>query len=124
MQDDKAQAILKIFLRYPSILSLPVSEKQGMTAAYLEDCDDLTAEEIAAGFARYRAAGSPYPPSGPELRKHGLDVRADRIAKQRAETTRLPAKPRGADAATPEERENFQRRYAEIMAQLKSASVQ
>lgn len=93
-----------------------------MTAGYLEDCGDLTASEIAAGFSRYRVAGSPFPPSGPELRKHGLDVRADRLAQERASTQRLPSPPRGADAYPPDHRAEMQRRFAELLAELKSAS--
>lgn len=124
MDDEKTRTILKIFLRFPSVLSLPPSEKQGLIAACREDCECLTAEEISAAYERYRAAGSPFAPSGPELRKHGLDIRAERIAQHRAATPRLPSRRRGADAATPEQLEKFQRRYAEIMAQLKAGIAQ
>ena len=91
-----------------------------MTAGYLEDCGDLTAEEIAAGFARYRVAGSSFPPSGPELRKHGLDVRADRLAQKRAAMPRLPSPPRGVDAHPPEHRAEMQRKWQELIAEIKS----
>lgn len=90
-----------------------------MTAAYLEDCGDLTAEEIAAGFTRYRVAGSSFPPSGPELRKHGLDARADRLALERSQRIRLAARPRGADAHPPEHRAEMQRRFADLLQELR-----
>jgi len=95
-----------------------------MTAAYLDDCRDLTADEIAAGYERFRRAGSPFPPSGPELRKHALDARADRIEKQRAVTPRLPRPPRGIDAVPEPEREAMQRRFAELLASLRTRTAQ
>lgn len=88
----------------------------------MEDCGDLTASEISAGFSRYRVAGSPFPPSGPELRKHGLDVRADRLAQERANTPSLPYSARGADAYPPDHRAEMQRRFAELLAELKAAN--
>lgn len=90
-----------------------------MTAGYLEDCGDLTASEISAGFSRFRVAGSPFPPSGPELRKHGLDVRADRLAQERASTPRLPSPPRGADAYPPDHRAEMQRRFSDLLQELR-----
>lgn len=122
--DAKAQAILKIFLRYPSLMGLPLSEKQGMTAAYLDDCLDLTADEIAAGYERFRRAGSPFPPSGPELRKCALDARADRIAKQRAAAPRLQAPPRGIDAVPEADRAAMRARFAELLSSLRTGTAQ
>lgn len=122
--DDKTQAILKIFLRYPSLMGLPLSEKQGMTAAYLDDCLDMTADEISAGYERFRRAGLPFPPSGPELRKCALDARAEAIRKQRAAAPRLPSPPRGIDAVPEAERAAMQRRFAELLAGLRTGTAQ
>lgn len=87
-----------------------------MTAAYLDDCLDLTADEIAAGYERFRRAGLPFPPSGPELRKHALDARADRIAHERAAAPRLPSPPRGIDAVPEGEREAMRSRIAALVS--------
>lgn len=97
-------------------MSLPVSEKQGMVAAYLEDCDVLTAEEITAGYLALRQSGSAFPPSGPELRKHALNVRADRIAKERAAQPKLASPPRGIDAVPESERAAMKERIDALLS--------
>lgn len=91
-----------------------------MTAAYLDDCRDLTSDEIAAGYERFRRAGLPYPPTGPEVRKHALDARAERIEKQRAVAPRLPSPPRGIDAVPEAERESMRLRLGELVKRFKS----
>lgn len=110
---------MQIFLRFPSLASLPLLEKQGMTAAYVADCRDLSPDEITAGYERFRRAGSPYPPSGPELRKHAMDARADRIAKERASQPKLAAPARGIDAIPPENREAEIARRKAVVAEIR-----
>ena len=94
-----------------------------MTAAYLDDCRDLSDREIASGYERFRRAGSPYPPTGPELRKHALDARADRIAHERAAAPRLPSPPRGIDAVPEGEREAMRSRIAALVSSWRRPEV-
>lgn len=98
-----------------------------MTAAYLDDCHDLTASEITAGYERYRRKGSPFPPSGPELRAAGFEARADKLAKKYTGTYRLPPShfsARGIHAVPEAEREATKARIAELMASLRAGAVQ
>ncbi len=95
-----------------------------MTAAYLDDCRDLTADEIAAGYERFRRYGSPFPPSGPELRAAAFEARAEKLAKERAAAPRLPSRLRGIDAVPEAKRAEMRARFAELLAGLKAGAAQ
>lgn len=122
--DEKTQAILKIFLRFPSILVLPEAEKQGMTAAYLDDCRGLTADEITAGYERFRRKGSPFAPSGPELRAASFEARAARMQAERSAVPRLAPRPRGIDAVPEAERPATLARISELLLSLRNGTAQ
>lgn len=87
-----------------------------MTAAYLDDCLSVTADEILEGFARYRRTEAAYPPTGPQLLKHAREARADRIAKDRTSQPKLSAPARGIDAVPEADRPAMKARIQEMLA--------
>lgn len=91
-----------------------------MTAAYLDDCSSVTADEILEGFARFRRIEAAYPPTGPQLLKHAREARADRIAKDRAQQPKLAAPARGIDAVAPDKRDEMARRFQKLIYDLKA----
>ena len=91
-----------------------------MTAAYLDDLRGVTAEEIIAGYETFRREGSSYPPSGPELRKHAMDARADAHAAKAAEAPRIAPR---ENNPTPAERQKIGQGLAALKAELQAANA-